>query len=61
MLTEREVARSWGRLLKGGNCDHETLAKAELLLEQLRPENPLRHRLTGELNELRKLYLQQQD
>jgi hypothetical protein len=48
-------------LLKGGNCDHETLAKAELLLEQLRPENPLRHRLTGELNELRKLYLQQQD
>ena len=61
MLTEHEVARSWSRLLKGGNCDHETLTKAELLLEQLRPENPLRHRLTGELNELRKLYLQQQD
>jgi len=31
------------------------LAKGEQLLEELRPESPLRHRLGAELDELREL------
>lgn len=52
MLTEKEVARSWARLFKGEKTS-ETFAKAEVLLEELRPESPLRHRLSVELDELR--------
>lgn len=52
MLTEQEVSRSWGRLFKGGEVNGEVLAKAEALLEELRAESPLRHRLSRELEEL---------
>lgn len=52
MLTEQEVSRSWMRLLQGEKTS-ETFAKAETLLDELRPESPLRHRLTAELDELR--------
>ena len=52
MLTEKEVARSWARLFKGERTS-ETFSKAEVLLEELRPESPLRHRLSVELDELR--------
>ena len=54
MLTEKEVARSWARLFKG-EVTSEALGKAEALLEELRPESPLRHRLSQELDELREL------
>jgi len=54
VLTEQEVARSWARLFKGERTS-ETFAKAEALLEELRPESPLRHRLASELEELREL------
>jgi hypothetical protein len=54
VLTEQEVARSWARLLKGEKSS-ENFAKAEVLLEELRPESPLRHRLSIELDELREL------
>jgi hypothetical protein len=37
---------------EAGNND-ETFAKAEQLLDELRPESPLRHRLGTELDELR--------
>ena len=57
MLTEKEVARSWARLIKAG-VTTEVLGKAEALLEELRPESPLRHRLSQELDELRELSLQ---
>jgi hypothetical protein len=57
VLTEQEVARSWARLIKA-EINGETIAKAEALLEELRPESPLRHRLSGELDELRELSLQ---
>ena len=58
MLTEREITRSWSKLLvKGSYCD-ETFSKAEALLNELRPESPLRHRLSIELGELRQLYNQ---
>jgi hypothetical protein len=54
VLTEQEVSRSWQKLLKGGLTD-ETFNKAESLLDELRPESPLRHRLSCELDELREM------
>ena len=53
MLTESEVSRSWSRLFKSEGVTDATLAKAETLLNELRPESPLRHRLSTELDELR--------
>lgn len=55
LLTEQEVARSWRKLFKSGDWDSDVFDKAEVLLEELRPESPLRHRLGSELAELRKL------
>jgi hypothetical protein len=57
VLTENEVSRSWAKLLKG-DITAEVIGKAELLLDELRPESPLRHRLSLELDELRELSLQ---
>lgn len=57
MLTEQEVSRSWAALFKSRISD-ETIAKAEILLEELRPESPLRHRLGRELEEIRTRTLQ---
>ncbi|MBI3837085.1 MAG: hypothetical protein HY288_04020 [Planctomycetia bacterium] len=54
MLTEQEVVRTWARLFKG-EVTGENIAKAEALLDELRPESPLRHRLGNELDELRLL------
>jgi hypothetical protein len=54
VLTEQEVSRSWARLFKGEKTS-ETFVKAEALLDELRPESPLRHRLGVELEELREL------
>jgi hypothetical protein len=55
VLTEREVSRSWRMLFKGGSYNEEAFEKADALLEELRLESPLRHRLQTELDELRKL------
>jgi hypothetical protein len=55
LLTEKEVSRSWRTLFKGGVYDEAALNKAEELLEELRAESPLRHRLQSEIDELRKL------
>ncbi len=57
MLTEREVSKSWSLLVKG-ELNSEAFERAENLLEELRPESPLRHRLSRELEELRELNLQ---
>ena len=57
MLTEQEVARTWGQFFKGGTIDLETFERAEQLLDELRPESPLRHRLTMELDELRSIHV----
>ena len=56
LLTESEVERSFRRLFKNQAVLEETFEKAELLIDELRPENPLRHRLTVELDELREHY-----
>jgi len=59
LLTENEVSRSWGKIFGGGNIDQASFDRAEQLLDGLRPESPLRHRLTIELEELRKIHSQQ--
>jgi len=61
LLTEQQIDRSWRRLFRGGDFTGETFEKAEALLDQLRPESPLRHRLGLELEELRRQKLQEQD
>jgi len=61
LLTEQQIARSWQRLFTSRELDDQIVAKAEALLAGLRPESPLRHRLSGELEELRKLRLQRQE
>ncbi len=53
MLTESQVERSFRRLIKAEGLVTETFDKAEELLDELRPESPLRHRLYSELDELR--------
>ena len=55
MLTENEVSRSWRRLFQDTEITGGILDRAEALLDELRPESPLRHRLTSELEELRQL------
>ena len=55
MLTEQEISRSWRKLFAAKKFDEEVFEKAEALLDELRPESPLRHRLGVELEELRKL------
>ena len=59
MLTENEVSRSWSRMFIGSEIETATFERAEQLLEELRPESPLRHRLTTELEELRIRYSEQ--
>jgi len=56
LLTEQEVSRSWNRLFAAGTeVTADTFSKAETLLEELRPESPLYHRLQNELVEIREL------
>ena len=56
MLTESTVESMFRELLNNPKRDEETFVKAEELLEEeLRPESPLRHRLSVELEELRNL------
>jgi hypothetical protein len=59
LLTEQEVARSWSLVFKTGKIELASFDRAEELLEELRPESPLRHRLTLELDELRSIHTRQ--
>ena len=59
MLSEKEVSQSWRKLFAGQPpITDDLVVKAEALIDELRLENPLRHRLTIELEELRKRALQ---
>ena len=58
MLTEQQIAKSWRTLFSTKQFDADIAEKAEALIEELRPESPLRHRLSRELAELRKVRLQ---
>ena len=55
VLSEAEVQRSFNLLFQGGKRGADLFQKAEELLDELRPESPLRLRLSNELDELRKL------
>lgn len=56
MLTESTVESMFRELINNPKRDETTFDKAEELLEvELRPESPLRHRLSVELEELRTL------
>ena len=55
MLTEAEVQLTFNQLVNRDDVNEDTLEKAEDLLEELRAESPLRHRLSVELNEIRSL------
>lgn len=57
MLTEQEVARSWSLVFRSVPFEADSFDRAEQLLEELRPESPLRLRLTRELEELRKIHV----
>lgn len=54
LLTEQEISRAWRSLFRNGPFTEAMITKAERLLDELRPESPLRHRLGMELEELRK-------
>ncbi|MBM4091712.1 MAG: hypothetical protein FJ276_20135 [Planctomycetes bacterium] len=54
MLTEAEVQRSYRSILKRMESEPEAIDRAEELLDELRPESPLRLRLLQEIEELRK-------
>jgi hypothetical protein len=56
LLTEAEVQRSFRNMFKAKDFPVENLDRAEALLDELRAESPLRHRLSVELEELRKLH-----
>ena len=57
MLTEAEVQRSFRKLFSPGRAvNADSFDKAEALLEELRPESPLRHRLQQEIQELRDIH-----
>ncbi len=55
MLTESEVQQSYRQLVYRNDIDKKAIDRAENLLDELRPESPLRMRLWNELQELRKL------
>jgi len=56
LLTEATVEKMFRTLMNDPARAEETFDKAEELLEdELRPESPLRHRLTVELEELRNI------
>jgi hypothetical protein len=53
LRTEQEIARSWTGLFNGQDLSDQIFDQAEDLIDALRPESPLRHRLDAELVELR--------
>ncbi len=55
MLSESQIERSFRNLFKDGNFDSAVFVEAESLLDGLRMESPLRHRLGQELDELKQL------
>jgi len=55
LLTEASVEKSFRKLFSIPTRDESIFDRAEELLDELREESPLRHRLTKELEELRAL------
>ena len=57
MLTEAQIQRSFRKLFENTEVSSELCDKAEELIDDLRLESPLRHRLSQELDELREICL----
>ena len=57
MLTEAEVQRSFRKIFIDNAITTESFDKAEELLDELRPESPLRFKMSQELEELRKIHV----
>ena len=56
MLTEQQIQSSFRKLFQAGEeMTPELLEKADALIDQLRLESPLRHRLSEELEEIREM------
>jgi len=55
LLTESEVQLRFRKLIKSWSEDPETSEKLEALIDNLRAESPLRHRLSAELDEVRRM------
>ena len=55
MLTEHDVLALWRQLFQDHEINDSTMTQAEELLDNLRPESPLRLRLATELDEIQKL------
>ncbi|RPH80788.1 MAG: hypothetical protein EHM77_04665 [Planctomycetaceae bacterium] len=53
MLSESSVEKTIRKMLSSPERTEEDLDRAEELLDELRSESPLRHRLSVELDELR--------
>jgi hypothetical protein len=58
VLSENEVSRTWAKIFKSAPLSPDLFQQAETLLDELRPTSPLRHRLSGELDELRSIHSQ---
>ncbi len=56
MLNEHEVLIGWRQLFTNKMITTQSLDRAKALIDELRAESPLRHRLSTELNELRTLH-----
>lgn len=56
VLTESEVQRSFRKIFKDAQIDEAAFERAETLIEELRPESPLRFKMSTELEELRRIY-----
>jgi hypothetical protein len=53
LLAESEVTRKWRAIFKDGNVNGEKIDQAQMLIDELHPESPLRVRLGSELDEIR--------
>ena len=57
MISEIDVQNSWRKLWQDAEvAPISKLKQADALLEELRPESPLYHRLAQELSEIRSLH-----
>lgn len=52
LLTEQQISHLWVQLFRGGEVTREVIERAEALLDKIRPESPLRHRLDSELRDI---------
>ena len=55
VVNDRDATTLWRRLVNGSDISAESLAEAQVLLDRLSPESPLRIRFAAELGELHKL------